>query len=158
MNQPSTGTSRTFCLTHRVLAPAGEPCPQCAAAADPAPIMLAALPAGAYALCPNHDILYHIAIGARCPLCRRAQRDAYDTLEGRVSDLSAENTDLRRRVSALEHLRITDLEIHNTDARELECAQRLVENPLMHAGAKAAAQRVIDRITAERAKRGDLLP
>lgn len=68
-----------YCLKHQVLRAAGEPCPQCAVEASPLP------PFNAWVM-------------------RAAQpRDTLGILEGRIADLEAENLDLRRRVSALEH-------------------------------------------------------
>ncbi len=44
--------------------------------------------------------------GEQCPHCahQASQRDVLNVLEARISDLEAENLDLRRRVTELEHL------------------------------------------------------
>jgi hypothetical protein len=64
--------------------------------------------------------LYHgMQHGLTCPICaddanrRRAHRDVLAALESWLSDLAAENVDLRRRVSELEHRANDVQEAHN---------------------------------------------
>ena len=59
--------------------------------------------------------------GCDCSFCRaveqrRRERDTRTILEARISDLSAENLDLRRRVSALERRANDQQTAHNLAA------------------------------------------
>jgi len=59
-----------------------------------------------FEFCVKHQIMRPVCEACVLCLSERAplQRDTLNILEARISDLSAENLDLRRRVSALEHL------------------------------------------------------
>lgn len=73
--------------------------------------------------CARHGVLYTKSLGCTVCATERQQRDEITVLDARISDLVAENADLRRRVSALEH-RMTDLQLsHNRLAVEYESSE-----------------------------------